>query len=70
MLGGGIKKIWKRRSGKNIGDDPLTSWSYMSDESRGFRVGAVAGAESKIRAPNSWGQPLANHVGALNRGHC
>jgi hypothetical protein len=42
----------------------------MSDESRGFRVGAAARVESKIRALESWGQPLLNKVGALNREHC
>jgi hypothetical protein len=58
------------RSGEEEIDHPMTSRSYMSDESRGFRVGAAAGVESKIKALESWGQPLLNKVGALNRGHC
>jgi hypothetical protein len=42
----------------------------MSDENRGFRVRAVGGVGSKIRATKRWGQPQLNKVGALDRGHC
>jgi hypothetical protein len=42
----------------------------MSGASRGTRIGAIVGVESKIGAPKSWGQSLLNIIGALNRGHC
>jgi hypothetical protein len=42
----------------------------MSVTSRGTGIGAIVGVESKIEAPKSWGQPLLNIIGALNRGHC
>jgi hypothetical protein len=35
----------------------------MSYESRGFRVGGIAGLEGKINNPNKLGEPLLNKVG-------
>jgi hypothetical protein len=47
----------------------LTNESHMSYESKGFRVGAIAGVGSKINNPKKFRQPLLSKVGAPNRGY-
>jgi hypothetical protein len=37
----------------------LTNGSHMSYESRGFRVGGIAGLEGKINSPNKLGEPYS-----------
>jgi hypothetical protein len=47
----------------------LTNESHMSYESKGFRVGAIAGVGSKINNSKKFRQPLLSKVGAPNRGY-
>jgi hypothetical protein len=47
----------------------LTNESHMSYESKGFKVGAIAGVGSKINNPKKFRQPLLSKVGAPNRGY-
>jgi hypothetical protein len=48
----------------------LTNGSHMLKESRGLRVGGIAGLEGKINSPNKLGEPLLNKVGGQSRGYC
>jgi hypothetical protein len=48
----------------------LTNGSYMLYESRGFKVGVIAGVGSKINIPKKFRQPLLSKVEAPNRGYC
>lgn len=42
----------------------------MSGESRGLKVGAVAGVADKFSPSKSWGKPLLYKIGALDMDHC
>jgi hypothetical protein len=48
---------------KGRGIKHLTDGFRMSYESRGFKVGGIAGVESKINSPQKLDEPLLSKVG-------